>query len=354
MPTTNPQTLLRCLALAAPVFATTALHAQAVSNIQQVLAQCGTNTSVPPPIGSSNTLNASGTCSTTQGGTGSINDASSYILAAGGVIHVINTANADLRTHLFNPSGARAQGVADFSYPMNDIIFTNTANPSMVGPVNASLNFVVQLQASVSGPADPLQSTLPRSFNSVRAILGSVTTIGGYDLRPSGPITSGALIGYPNDFSPLHLTTPSQTFTLTQPVTVQFIAQCSQTALYNSVAPSPRTGSATTDVRISYPCGTPVFNLPPGITANSVSLGIVNNIWVNGPCGPTCDTIDFNTDGLFPDTADIDDFLTVFSGGPCSTGAGGCGDLDFNNDSLFPDTADIDSLLSVFSGGPCL
>ncbi|MFO0832892.1 MAG: hypothetical protein U0637_13755 [Phycisphaerales bacterium] len=65
----------------------------------------------------------------------------------------------------------------------------------------------------------------------------------------------------------------------------------------------------------------------------------------------TCDPIDFNNDGLFPDTQDIDDFLTVFSGGPCSTNS--CADIDFNNDGLFPDTADIDALLSVFSGGPC-
>ncbi|MFO0831019.1 MAG: hypothetical protein U0637_04145 [Phycisphaerales bacterium] len=64
-----------------------------------------------------------------------------------------------------------------------------------------------------------------------------------------------------------------------------------------------------------------------------------------------CDTLDFNQDELFPDTADIDDFLSVFSGGACGTGA--CGDLDFNNDGLFPDTTDIDALLSVFSGGPC-
>ncbi len=70
------------------------------------------------------------------------------------------------------------------------------------------------------------------------------------------------------------------------------------------------------------------------------------------PVGPTCDPIDFNADGLFPDTSDIDDFLSVFSGGQCSTGT--CGDIDFNNDGLFPDTLDIDALLSVFSGGPCL
>ncbi len=68
-----------------------------------------------------------------------------------------------------------------------------------------------------------------------------------------------------------------------------------------------------------------------------------------------CDSIDFNNDGLFPDTLDIDDFLSVFSGGACSTTpVPGCNDLDFNNDGLFPDTLDIDSLLSAFSGGACL
>ncbi|MFO0833014.1 MAG: hypothetical protein U0637_14375 [Phycisphaerales bacterium] len=66
-----------------------------------------------------------------------------------------------------------------------------------------------------------------------------------------------------------------------------------------------------------------------------------------------CDSIDFNADGLFPDTADIDDFLSVFSGGACSNPPH-CGDIDYNNDCLYPDTSDIDSLLSVFSGGPCI
>ncbi|MFO0832787.1 MAG: hypothetical protein U0637_13225 [Phycisphaerales bacterium] len=69
--------------------------------------------------------------------------------------------------------------------------------------------------------------------------------------------------------------------------------------------------------------------------------------------GPGCDSVDFNNDGLFPDTLDIDDFLSVFSGGTCSNDPN-CGDVDFNNDGLFPDTLDIDALLSVFSGGACL
>ena len=71
--------------------------------------------------------------------------------------------------------------------------------------------------------------------------------------------------------------------------------------------------------------------------------------------GNCCDSVDFNNDGLFPDTQDIEDFLGVFSGGPCSTDpVPGCNDVDFNNDGLFPDTLDIESLLSVFSGGACL
>jgi hypothetical protein len=31
-----------------------------------------------------------------------------------------------------------------------------------------------------------------------------------------------------------------------------------------------------------------------------------------------------------------------------------CNDIDFNNDGLYPDTLDIEAFLSVFSGGPCL
>ena len=66
-----------------------------------------------------------------------------------------------------------------------------------------------------------------------------------------------------------------------------------------------------------------------------------------------CDSIDFNGDGLLPDTQDIADFLTVFAGGPCPNEPF-CGDIDFNNDGLLPDVLDIEAFLSVFAGGPCL
>ena len=74
-------------------------------------------------------------------------------------------------------------------------------------------------------------------------------------------------------------------------------------------------------------------------------------LWVGPVPTPTCDSVDFNGDTLFPDTQDITDFLTVFGGGNCPTTA--CGDIDFNNDGLFPDTDDIAALIRVFGGGNC-
>jgi hypothetical protein len=64
-----------------------------------------------------------------------------------------------------------------------------------------------------------------------------------------------------------------------------------------------------------------------------------------------CDAIDFNGDGLFPDDADLVDFLSVLAGGPCTTGT--CNDIDFNNDALFPDDSDLIAFLRVLAGGSC-
>ena len=219
-----------------------------------------------------------------------------------------------------------------------------------MGPVSASLNFVVRLRASISGPADPIQSTLPQSANSIRAILGSSTAAGSYNVRPSGPVTSGFLVGYANDFSPLSLTTPAQTFTLTQPVTVQFIAQCYQTVLYNGVPPFPRVGASDTDVQISFPCGTPVFNLPPGVTANSVSLGIVNNLWMHASCGsPNPCPADFNGDTIV-DPDDLADYITCFFGEQAVTGS--CPTADFSGDTIV-DPDDLADFIAAFFGSGC-
>jgi hypothetical protein len=73
------------------------------------------------------------------------------------------------------------------------------------------------------------------------------------------------------------------------------------------------------------------------------------------PCfanpAPTCDSIDFNGDGVTPDLQDVVDFFLVFGGGDCPTGT--CNDTDFNNDGVFPDIQDVVKYLEVFGGGVC-
>ena len=67
----------------------------------------------------------------------------------------------------------------------------------------------------------------------------------------------------------------------------------------------------------------------------------------------SCDSIDFNQDGVYPDTTDVTDFLFVFGGGSCPSPGCTSTDIDFNNDEVTPDTCDLFSFLHVFSGGAC-
>jgi hypothetical protein len=67
----------------------------------------------------------------------------------------------------------------------------------------------------------------------------------------------------------------------------------------------------------------------------------------------TCDSVDFNNDGMFFDPTDIDAFMSVYSEGPCVPAQASCNDVDFNNDGSSFDMSDIDAFLRVFSEGPC-
>lgn len=69
------------------------------------------------------------------------------------------------------------------------------------------------------------------------------------------------------------------------------------------------------------------------------------------PGPPACSDIDFNNDGLVPDTQDISDFIEVFGGAPCPSAD--CDGIDFNGDGLSPDVEDIGDFLAVFAGGTC-
>jgi hypothetical protein len=84
----------------------------------------------------------------------------------------------------------------------------------------------------------------------------------------------------------------------------------------------------------------------------SGSYRAMNSVGEQGSrSGPSCGSIDFNGDGLFPDDSDLVDFLNVLAGGSCSTP--NCGSIDFNGDGLFPDDADLLKFLEVLAGGEC-
>jgi hypothetical protein len=98
------------------------------------------------------------------------------------------------------------------------------------------------------------------------------------------------------------------------------------------------------------------YNMTFGATGFAVTTGtdagtIQITFDTNNSCVtlPTCGSIDFNGDGLFPDDSDLVDFLNVLAGGECSTGT--CDTIDFNRDGLFPDDNDLVDFLTVLAGG---
>jgi hypothetical protein len=95
----------------------------------------------------------------------------------------------------------------------------------------------------------------------------------------------------------------------------------------------PDSGSYT--LSVTGTCGT--------ATSNAVIVR------VGGSGLSLCDSIDFNQNCLFPEDADLLDFLTILAGGECLT----CADIDFNNDGLFPSDEDLLAFLRVLAGGTC-
>jgi hypothetical protein len=93
-----------------------------------------------------------------------------------------------------------------------------------------------------------------------------------------------------------------------------------------------------------------------GSTPSPNSCGEVLSPPATLAVGPCCDSIDFNRDGVFPDLADIADFLFVYGGGLCPIDppvGQGCNDAYFNNDGVFPDTQGVAKFIEVFGGGSC-
>ena len=93
---------------------------------------------------------------------------------------------------------------------------------------------------------------------------------------------------------------------------------------------------------------------PDGI-ATPIQVGQIEVITA-APLGtPTCDTIDFNNNGVFPEDQDVVDFFDTLAGGNPATcdAALGCQDIDFNNNGVFPEDQDVVDFFNVLAGGAC-
>ncbi|HLP82795.1 MAG TPA: hypothetical protein VK157_00460 [Phycisphaerales bacterium] len=77
--------------------------------------------------------------------------------------------------------------------------------------------------------------------------------------------------------------------------------------------------------------------------------------WMIDLTPASCDSIDFNNNGVFPEDQDVIDFFTVLAGGtPASCdGTLGCNDIDFNNNGVFPEDQDVIDFFNVLAGGSC-
>jgi hypothetical protein len=84
-------------------------------------------------------------------------------------------------------------------------------------------------------------------------------------------------------------------------------------------------------VRIALACGTNFTTSPVPITIS------------------TCNSIDFNNNGIFPEDQDVIDFFDTLAGAPCA----GCDSIDFNNNTVFPEEQDVVDFLHVLVGGSC-
>lgn len=128
-------------------------------------------------------------------------------------------------------------------------------------------------------------------------------------------------------------------------------AVCTGITLLDDSANAPP--CAGLEINATVPAGSYRIFFSVPFTAPAVSCGVDNNYWLTLATNDsaTCDR-DFNNDCLSPDSADLDDFIAVLSGGPnsCSTGPGRCDSIDFNGDTLFPDSQDLDDFVTALAG----
>ncbi len=256
-----------------------AATAQTYSGTFAIVPQCGTSvTGSLPPGPALDGQVGTGACNFLCGvppfaGVGSNNEARwSRFVDRGIIVLSCDSAGTQLTAA---PCGSTAGGLSNLSQNIsaNDVLFTDIANPGSTGPiVNFTMRVDFRGQASQTGPVCVFANSIVHlcAGNGSCLVDGTLNGVTG---QPTG-----ALVGYPNDGSLTTLTTSQFSGQLNIPMTIQLdLSLNASGVLCESSTPSSILTLST--AMLSLPHSGVVFNLPPGITCNSVQLGIVNNQW---------------------------------------------------------------------------
>ena len=309
---------------------------QSLDGLMQLEARCGSRVESGWAMGTGS-RSAHGECpSPRTGGLASINDASGgWTIAAGELAF-----DASAHTDFFgtNDDAGTASAQQDMIWNSFDLVFRDTADPTRTGTVRTRLHYLVGGRVEHLGASNcnPFQ---PSARSSINFQLGPCRGRGSLQYQPdTGEVSDGDFAALPHDGVLRERTSAELDVTLASPQQVFIQTQARGSVLYCDLPPAAE-GLARALLGWRLPCGSPVFDLPPGITVDCPSLGIVDNRWTG------CCPADFNGDG-FLDFFDYDDFVNCFETGVCPAGATG----DFNGDG-FADFFDYDAFVGAFEAG---
>ncbi|MFN6040263.1 MAG: hypothetical protein ACK46V_00010, partial [Phycisphaerae bacterium] len=92
--------------------------------------------------------------------------------------------------------------------------------------------------------------------------------------------------------------------------------------------------------------------MPNLLRSVGVVVAIVNASIILAPraLAQTCDSIDLNRNGVYPEDQDVIDFFNALAGAPCGDVCNPC-DLDVNNNNVFPEDQDVIDFFLLLAGG---
>lgn len=228
--------------------------------------------------------------------------------------------DVDVHTGCYACCGVGAKSNAYARFALDDVIFSSPDS----GSIEVTMNLVLT--------ASHMQGTYVGGSVHVQCPGDPGSPSNGYYCNASGT----NIPGYQAD-TPVAITTATFTVPLNTPWSFDVV-------LSGHAGVSPKGGArmAHTAAALSFPSSLtpngplPVFNVPEGVTVNSVQGGIENNLWT--PATPPCPG-DLDESGAV-DTADLLALLAAWGG------SGG----DLNNDTT-TDVADLLILLAAW--GDC-